>query len=165
MTDKDFWKLDRTFNIVLIVITLVIAPAAGFYVFREPPHPTTRFVIPFVFAPLMLLVLLWWVATFFDNLALRIVCWYGLLYFVCHSFWLLTETTVLSLYESLEEIIGFAFGAAWFTTSYLLPIIPIWFIFKKYADVQKPSREKVLYGIIIFSIITLCLSVIGVLLI
>jgi len=35
LSNQDLWRLDRTFNILFIIVILVIAPAVSIYVFRE----------------------------------------------------------------------------------------------------------------------------------
>lgn len=158
LSEQDFWKLDRTFNILFIIVSLAIAPMVNITVFQESPKEPAKLFSLYFLIPMLLLVLLWWCATFFDKISLRIVCWYALFYHVVHAF----STSIyiyvfLAAYEYVSQYIGM-----WILCAYLIPFMPLVFIYRKYSSIQKPSPKKVLVGIFIFWLITLGLAILAV---
>ena len=160
MSERDFWKLDRTFNILFIVITLVIAPAVSINIFKEEePNPGSRFLILYFLVPTISLILLWWWATFFDKLSLRIVCWYGLFYLVIHAFWIITSMYIDFAYgKEFHQSVSLYAGMGWIFCAYCVPSIPAALIYRRYSNIQEPTPEKVLIGIFIFVAVTFGLA-------
>lgn len=159
LSEQDFWKLDRTFNTLFIVVSLVITPIVSIYVFQEQPHPVSKVLVLYFLVPMMSLILLWWWATFFDKLSLRIVCWYGLFNLVVHALWIITSIYVYVVYgEAVHQSISFYAGMGWVLCAYLVPTLPIVFVYRRYSTIQEPSPGKAFAGIFIYVVITLGLA-------
>ena len=171
LSELFFEKLDKTFNMLFIVVNVIIVPFVTFSVFSSPDVARAllaTFLFSYYFVPLILLVLLWWGATFLDKLSLRIVCWYGLFYLVAHGLWIMMSNYVFIAYKvNLLEFallwyyLGMPVIFYWTLCVYLGPLAPTLLSYRRYSHAQKPSLKRVCVGISIFIVITMVFAIIG----
>jgi hypothetical protein len=157
--DERVRNLDKTFTALFLVVTIIVVPLSNNYVIQEQPQQIAIFTLLYFSFPTILLVLLWWIATFFDKTSLRIVCWYGLFYTVVHAFWImLSAYRYLAFGQEFYQSTSIISGIIWILSAYAIPFIPSYFIYQQYSQITSFSSKKVKLGIFIFMVITLGLA-------
>jgi hypothetical protein len=155
---KEVGELDKTFPVMLIVVTLFLVPAINPYVYSTQPANEANFLIGYFLVPLLLLLVMWWVAVFFDKINLRIVSWYGLFYFVFFSLWML----FLIVFRNLPEgNLRLALGGITVFSPFVFAVIPTHFILERYNVYTIVSRKRVTRGCLLFFFFVVCMAVLS----
>ncbi len=157
MGEKDVGELDGTFSVLIIVVTIILLPTINPYLFSVQSGEFAGFSAGYLI-PLLALILLWWVAVFFDKSSIKVVSWYGLFYYVVLSFWLLY---LFAGKPNFGGIWGDLFYGVFVTSPFFFSAIPTYFVFRRYNSLRALSRTNVRIGCCLFALLTFFLAVIS----
>ncbi len=155
MGEKEVGELDSTFPVLLIVVTIILLPTINPYLFQVQSGEFAGFSAGYLI-PLLALVLLWWVAVFFNKTSIRVISWYGLFYYVVLSFWLLY---LFAASPNVWGIWGDLFYGAFVCSPFFLSAIPTYLVFKRYSSFTVLSRKMVWLGCCTFALLAFLLAV------
>jgi len=155
MGEKEVKDLDSTFSVLVIVVTIILLPTIDPYLFSVQSGEFAGFSAGYLI-PFLALVLLWWVAIFFDKSNIRVISWYGLFYYIMLSFWVLY---IYAAKPNPSGIWGDLFFGALLGSPFLLSAIPTCFVFRKYSSLTGLSRNIVGVGCCLFALFAFLLAV------
>ncbi len=156
MVGKDVGELDSTFSVLIVVVTVILLPVINPYLFSTQSGEFAGLSAGYL-VPLLALVLLWWVAVFFDKTNIRVISWYGLFYYVILSFWFLY---LLVGQPNVGGIWGNLFYGAFVSSPFLLSAIPTYFVFRRYNNLRVLSRNVVGIGCCLFALLAFLWAVV-----